>query len=521
MPTAASLRILRRPSPATSASSSNFNQNHNNHQNEVTGSNGSAEALNDQNQSQRDGGFITRGSPGAGGNGSRSGSRRNKTLIEREEEYKRARERIFGTVEGAGAGVPGTAINAGPGVVENVPDNRSEVSGYDSGAATPARSGSSSTGSLASAATSAAPGPNTGTGTPQSQNPAQAQSRSGSVGPGSSTSSSSRIRTGPTQSSKRRGESHFEPLRPPPSGQVALPQGGAGSGVGGQTGSFLPSSTGGGMGYPRGATRDRFNASGYGPMGMYQTYEPAPYGMGLSGGMPYQGTALQQQQGQQGQQQQPGGYATYPQLSGYQPGQMQGQQPQLGMATGGQGGYGRMGSGGSMNGYQAGPMRQPIGPGDVEGMGFGQLRLNDAMPYGGGQGNQAYADGWQHGPPRPAYSSSSSSASSDVGSTGGYPHESMYRAGGIMPPPQQQMPQHPYASQPQPGMVYNNNKNNRNGSNNSHNGSNSNLSHMHGMEQPQPGYMGGRPGSGAYGQGWPASRQGSGGDASSDAGYPR
>ena len=176
-----------------------------------------------------------------------------------------------------------------------------------------------------------------------------------------------------------------------------------------------------------------------------------------------------------------------------------------------------------MNGFNAGPMRQPIGPGDVDGMGFGQLRLNDSVPYGGSTtagASAGYLDGW-HGPPRPAYSSSSSSASSDVGSTGGYPHESMYRAGGPMPPPQSHLHQHPYASQPQPQMMYNNSNNSNNG--NSNNGSNHNLSHLHGMEQPQPGYMGGgrAAGSGAYGQPWPAQRKGSGENGSSDPGFPR
>ena len=518
MPTAASLRILRRPSPATSASSSS----HQNFQGgDGSGNNGSNEALNEQ----RDGGVMFRGSPGGGGgNGSRSGSRRNKTLIEREEEYKRARERIFGTTEGS---VSGGAVGEAA-----VPDNRSEVSGGESGAVTPARSGSSSTGSVSASTASGVVGGGSNQagpaqGQPQAQTPtssqSQSQSRSGSVGPGSSTSSSSRARTGPTQSSKRRGESHFEPLRPPGSGGSPAGPAYQSMQVGGNLGPMLPSmNTTGGMGYPRGATRDRFNASGYGPMGMYQAYEPAPYGMGLSGGMPYQGTAQQQQQ------QQPGGFSMYPQLAGgYQPGQGQ-TQPQLGMAPGG---YGRMGGAGNMGGFGAGPMRQPIGPGDADGMGFGQLRLNDAMPYGGGTGgsggNVGYSDGW-HGPPRPAYSSSSSSASSDVGSTGGYGHDSMYRGGGPMPPPQQQQQQHhhhqqhPYAAQPQPQMMYNTNNNSNNSNINNSGGKSNNMSHLHGMEQPQPGYMGGRAGPGAYGQAWPALRKGSGPEnGSGDSGYTR
>jgi hypothetical protein len=151
------------------------------------------------------------------------------------------------------------------------------------------------------------------------------------------------------------------------------------------------------------------------------------------------------------------------------------------------------------------------------------------MSYGGGGGSggvAGYSDAW-HGP-RPAYSSSSSSASSDVGSAGGYPHESMYRSGGPMPRPQPQHHPHPYASQPQPQMTYNNNNNNNNknknnGSNNGSNyGSNNNLSHLHGMEQLQPGYTGGRAGSGTYGQAWPAPRKGSAAEnGSGDSGYSR
>lgn len=192
-----------------------------------------------------------------------------------------------------------------------------------------------------------------------------------------------------------------------------------------------------------------------------------------------------------------------------------------------------MGGAGNMGGFGAGPMRQPIGPGDADGMGFGQLRLNDAMPYGGGSGgsggNVGYSDGW-HGPPRPAYSSSSSSASSDVGSTGGYGHDPMYRGGGPMPPPQQQQQQqhhhhhqqHPYAAQPQPQMMYNTNNNSNNNNINNSGGKSNNMSHLHGMEQPQPGYMGGRSGPGAYGQAWPALRKGSGPEnGSGDPGYTR
>jgi len=536
MPTAASLRILRRPSPATSASSSSYHNNR--HSNN--------EASQPSGQSDRDGsengasetagsagmGRMTRGSPN-GASGSRSGSRRNKTLVEREEEYKRARERIFGTTAGVAEG-------EGSGQVDSVAgDNRSEVSGsgagpgYDSGSVTPARSGSSSTGSIVSGSTNAggAAGPNnvhvSNGPVAASSTPGQ-QSRSGSVGPGgnlptSASNSSLKNRTGPTQSNKRRGESHFEPLRPPTQsiGGGANMQGGA---VGG--GSYTPASIGGGAsGFGRGTTttRDRMGASGGygGGPGLYQGYDTAPYGGGFTGGMPYQGSLQQQQQqgfgGGAGAQ--PGGYTNYPsQFTGYPSAQSHPQvQPQLGMT----GGYGRMPSSGngSGNGYGTGPLRQPIGPGDVDGMGmgFGQLRMSDSSPYGasgpGGMQDVGSGGGW-NGHSRPAYSSSSSSASSDVGSSGagggpgaggylfagngGYAQDKSYRSSGPMSnhqPYAYPTMQSSHLGYPQHGQP--------------------------GVEQPQPGYLGGRVGPGQYGQPWQNIRKGSGENGSGDSGYTR
>jgi hypothetical protein len=65
-------------------------------------------------------------------------------------------------------------------------------------------------------------------------------------------------------------------------------------------------------------------------------------------------------------------------------------------------------------------------------------------------------------------------------------------------------------------MMYNSNNNSNNSNINNSGGKSNNMSHLHGMEQPQPGYMGGRAGPGTYGQTWPALRKGSG-----DPGYTR
>jgi hypothetical protein len=316
--------------------------------------------------------------PGHTPSGSRSGSQRGKTLPEREEEYRRARERIFGKEEAAG-------------LDDSPADNRSEISvgGSASGATTPAQSNGS-----------------TGSGPSFTSQPTAAQLNAAGVQIGrtassvsnvTSASSSTRGRNVPpqAQTGKRRNESHFEPLRPPTQLQPPL------------SSPVVP-------GYPRGPSRDRFNANGYGPQGTYQSFETAPYGMGLSGGMPYAGTMQQQLVGQGGnfQQQQP------------QPQQQTGFSQSGPLYPGYRGGNGNGFGGPGMNSSSGGgPMRQPIGPGDVDGMGFGQLRVSEAPNYAGGHalGPGQLAD-WSGS--RPSYSSSSSSSSSDISSAGpgGYPY---------------------------------------------------------------------------------------------------
>lgn len=395
MPPNASLRILRRPSPATSASSSTANS-------AIGGTAPGRTGLS----------APSVGTPGS--SSSRPDSRRGKTLTEREEDYKRARERIFGKAED-------TTEDCSPA------DNRSEASvcGSTSGAVTPARSVSS-----ASSLTSS------------TQGAGKSLAYGGSTNPSSGADSrdlSGRSRGGPTTSSKRRGESHFEPLRPP-------------------SGSNCPDPT-----FSRNLNRDvsglwnsnsnsatLMSPTGYAPMPSMYPPQPSPYdspgagyGMGMAPGMPYMGTQQQQQQLFAGATQ---GYGqTQPPFS-QQPGQpwVGQQQPQQQS----QPGYNRplmayhtLNNGGPSMQQQpgsnpTGPVRQPMGPGDMDHVGFNlsqmTIRAQDG-PSQGGNPSFPVLSGQERGPgrwpnsanssnmgaSRPAYSSSSSSAGSDFGGSTG------------------------------------------------------------------------------------------------------
>lgn len=172
LPTSAALRILRRPSPTSQGFS--------------PASSGASTPAGSKTSAS-----------------SQSGSKGPKTLSEREEEYRRARERIFGVEdEGSGTGEQGeqegstTAASSPNSLNKSLP--ASDLPNLPKGAS----SGTSSVTSSTSASSVGAPRRQLSQGPP-----AQNNSRS--------TSANSNARGGRGGKRNNRGESTFEPLRPP------------------------------------------------------------------------------------------------------------------------------------------------------------------------------------------------------------------------------------------------------------------------------------------------------------------